>query len=409
MNMELKGKRIVLGVSGGIAAYKAAELTRLLVRAGAVVQVAMTEGATHFVTPVTFQALSGRPVFTDQWDDRIANNMAHIDLSRKADLILVAPASADFLAKVAHGLADDLLTTLILARPRAGADGALQDCPLIVAPAMNRQMWENPATQRNMATLAADGVTRFGPGCGEQACGETGDGRMLEPAEIVEELIAFLQPKRLAGRKLLITAGPTFEAIDPVRGITNLSSGKMGFAVARAAREAGAEVTLVCGPVSLPTPRDVTRIDVAGALDMHREVMARAAAQDAFIGVAAVADYRPRAAAAHKIKKDDGAPPAIELVENPDILAEVAALPEPPLCVGFAAESRNLAEYAQKKREKKKIPLIVGNLIEDGFGGEDNTLVLFDASGQTPLPPGPKTGLARALIQHLARLLDERR
>ncbi|MDX9707465.1 MAG: bifunctional phosphopantothenoylcysteine decarboxylase/phosphopantothenate--cysteine ligase CoaBC [Azospira sp.] len=407
--MELKGKRIVLGVSGGIAAYKAAELTRLLVRAGAVVQVAMTEGATHFVTPVTFQALSGRPVFTDQWDDRIANNMAHIDLSRKADLILVAPASADFLAKVAHGLADDLLTTLILARPRAGADGALQDCPLIVAPAMNRQMWENPATQRNMATLAADGVTRFGPGCGEQACGETGDGRMLEPAEIVEELIAFLQPKRLAGRKLLITAGPTFEAIDPVRGITNLSSGKMGFAVARAAREAGAEVTLVCGPVSLPTPRDVTRIDVAGALDMHREVMARAAAQDAFIGVAAVADYRPRAAAAHKIKKDDGAPPAIELVENPDILAEVAALPEPPLCVGFAAESRNLAEYAQKKREKKKIPLIVGNLIEDGFGGEDNTLVLFDASGQTPLPPGPKTGLARALIQHLARLLDERR
>ncbi|MBW7900722.1 MAG: bifunctional phosphopantothenoylcysteine decarboxylase/phosphopantothenate--cysteine ligase CoaBC [Rhodocyclaceae bacterium] len=406
--MELKDKHIVLGVSGGIAAYKAAELTRLLVKAGAAVQVVMTEGATHFVTPVTFQALSGRTVFTDQWDGRVANNMAHIDLSREADLILVAPASADFLAKVAHGLADDLLTTLVLARPRAGTDGAVQDCPLLVAPAMNRQMWENPATRRNAATLAADGVTLLGPGCGEQACGETGDGRMLEPEEIVEDLIAFLQPKALAGKKVLITAGPTFEAIDPVRGITNLSSGRMGFAVARAAREAGAEVTLVSGPVSLPTPRGVTRIDVAGALAMHAAVMARAAAQDVFVGVAAVADYRPKAAAEHKIKKVDGAPPAIELVENPDILAEVAALPKPPLCVGFAAESRNLAEYAQQKRERKKIPLIAGNLIQHGFGGEDNTLVLFDARGQTPLPPGPKSELARALIRHIAGLLERR-
>ncbi|MBI2305944.1 MAG: bifunctional phosphopantothenoylcysteine decarboxylase/phosphopantothenate--cysteine ligase CoaBC [Rhodocyclales bacterium] len=403
--MELQGKHIVLGISGGIAAYKAAELTRLLTKAGATVQVVMTEGATHFVTPVTFQALSGRTVFTDQWDGRVANNMAHIDLSREADLILVAPASADFLAKVAHGQADDLLTTMVLARPRAGTDGAVQDCPLLAAPAMNKQMWENPATQRNVATLTTDGVTLLGPGCGEQACGETGDGRMLEPEEIVEDLIAFLQPKLLAGRKVLITAGPTFEAIDPVRGITNLSSGRMGFAVARAAREAGAEVTLVCGPVAQPTPRGVTRVDVAGALEMHAAVMARIAAQDIFVGVAAVADYRPKAAAEHKIKKDGGAPPIIELVQNPDILAEVAALKNPPLCVGFAAESQNLAEYAQKKRTAKKIPLIAGNLIQHGFGGEDNTLILFDDAGQTPLPPGPKSELARALVARIARLL----
>lgn len=408
MTMELQGKRIVLGITGGIAAYKAAELVRLLGKAGATVQVVMTEGATHFVTPVTFQALSGRTVFTDQWDGRVANNMAHIDLSREADLILVAPASADFLSKVAHGLADDLLTTMVLARPRAGVAGVAHDCPLLAAPAMNRQMWENPATQRNVATLAGDGVTLLGPGCGDQACGETGDGRMLEPEEILEDLVAFLQPKLLAGKNVLITAGPTFEAIDPVRGITNLSSGKMGFAVARAAREAGAEVTLVCGPVSQPTPRGVTRIDVAGALQMHAEVMVRAAAQDVFIGVAAVADYRPQAPAEHKIKKDDGAAPTITLVENPDILAEVAALPNPPLCVGFAAESQKLADYAQKKREKKKIPLIAGNLIQHGFGGEDNTLILFDEVGQTPLPPGPKIELARALVAHIARLLERR-
>lgn len=350
------------------------------------------------MTPVTFQALSGRTVYTDQWDGRIGNNMAHIDLSREADLILVAPASADFLAKVAHGLADDLLTTMVLAR----------DCPLLAAPAMNRQMWENPATQRNAATLRSDNITLLGPGCGDQACGETGDGRMLEAAEIVEDLVAFLQPKALAGKKVLITAGPTFEALDPVRGITNLSSGKMGFALARAAREAGAEVTLVCGPVSQPTPRGVSRINVTGALEMHNTVMERAAGQDVFIGVAAVADYRPKAAAEHKIKKDGSAPPAIELVQNPDILADVAALSQPPLCVGFAAESRNLAEYAEKKRRAKKIPLIVGNLIQDGFGGEENKLTLFDDNGQTPLPVRPKMDLARALVVHIAGLLDQR-
>jgi len=399
--MELSGKRIVLGVTGGIAAYKAAELVRLLIKQGATVQVVMTEAATHFVTPVTFQALSGNPVFTDQWDARKANNMAHIDLTRDADALLIAPASADFLAKLANGLANDLLSTLTLAR----------DCPLLVAPAMNRQMWENPATQRNVATLRGDGVALLGPSSGEQACGEVGLGRMIEAEEIVAELIAFFQPKLLKGKKVLLTAGPTFEAIDPVRGITNLSSGKMGFAIARAAQEAGAEVTLVCGPVSQPTPHGVTRIDVISALEMHAAVMNNIAEKAVFIGVAAVADYRPQALAEHKIKKDGEAVPVIapiELVLNPDILAEVAALPAAPLCVGFAAESRNLAEYAEKKRRAKNIPLIVGNLIQDGFGGDDNRLTLFNDEGSTPLPPGSKIELARALVARIATLLAAR-
>ena len=400
--MELSGKRIVLGVTGGIAAYKAAELVRLLIKQGASVQVVMTEAATHFVTPVTFQALSGNPVFIDQWDARKANNMAHIDLTRDADALLIAPASADFLAKLANGLANDLLSTLTLAR----------DCPLLVAPAMNRQMWENPATQRNIATLRGDGVTLLGPASGEQACGEVGLGRMIETEEIVAELIAHFQPKLLKGRKVLITAGPTFEAIDPVRGITNLSSGKMGFAIARAAQEAGAEVTLICGPVSQPTPRGVTRVDVISALEMHAAVLNNIAEKAVFIGVAAVADYRPQVLAAHKIKKDGqttSATAPIELVLNPDILAEVAALPAAPLCIGFAAESRNLAEYAEKKRRAKNIPLIVGNLIQDGFGGDNNNLTLFDDQGSTPLPPGPKIELARAIVARIATLLAARR
>jgi phosphopantothenoylcysteine decarboxylase/phosphopantothenate--cysteine ligase len=392
--MELSGKRIVLGVTGGIAAYKAAELVRLLGKAGAEVQVAMTEGATHFVTATTFQALSGKPVYLDQWDARMPNAMAHIDLSRQADLILVAPASADFLARIAHGMADDLLATMVLAR----------DCPLLVAPAMNRQMWENPATQRNIAQLQADGVAILGPASGEQACGEVGAGRMLEPEEILEEVIAFFAPKVLAGRKVLITAGPTFEAIDPVRGITNLSSGRMGYAVARAARQAGAQVTLVSGPVGLAVPQGVDRVNVRSALDMHAEVMVRAAAADVFIAVAAVADYRVANAAGHKLKKDAGGIPPIELVENPDILAEVAAMSGGPFCVGFAAESRNLEEYAQSKRRKKNIPLIAGNLIQDGFGGDDNRLVLFDDAGVHPLTPAPKSVLARQLIEHIAQL-----
>ena len=396
--MELTGKRITLGVTGGIAAYKAADLVRQLIKQGATVRVAMTEAATRFVTPVTFQALSGQPVFTDAWDARTGNAMAHIDLTRKTNLLLIAPASADFLSKVAHGQADDLLSTLTLAR----------DCPLLVAPAMNRQMWENPATQRNMTMLRADGIALIGPDCGEQACGETGAGRMVEPADIVSEVIAFFQPKCLSGKKVLLTAGPTFEAIDPVRGITNLSSGKMGFALARAAHEAGAQVTLVCGPVSQKTPRGVERIDITSALEMHAEVMLRAAKHDVFIGVAAVADYRPATCAEQKIKKGGGLPPAIELVQNPDILAAVAALPDAPLCIGFAAESQNLAAYAQKKRAEKRIPLIVGNLIGDGFGGDSNKIVLFDDHGETHLPPGSKIELSRSLIAHIAPLLADR-
>lgn len=394
--MELRGKRIALGITGGIAAYKSAELIRLLVKQGASVQVAMTEAATHFVTPTTFQALSGNHVFIDQWDTGAANSMAHINLSREADVLVVAPASANFVAKVANGIADNLLTTLTLAR----------NCPLLVAPAMNCQMWNNPATQRNITTLRDDGVTVLGPAVGEQACGEIGDGRMIEPEEILEELIAHFQPKLLKDCKVLMTAGPTFEAIDPVRGITNLSSGKMGFAIARAAHEAGAEVTLVAGPITLPTPRGVKRIDVTSALEMHTEVMKLAATQHVFIGVAAVADYRPKIVYEQKTKKDGSPPPIIELVQNPDILAEVAALPQPPLCVGFAAETQNLAEYADKKRRAKKIPLIAGNLIQDGFGGEENTLILFDDNGQLPLTPAPKLQLARQLIARIATLLE---
>ncbi len=396
--MELARKRIVLGVSGGIAAYKAAELVRLLVKEGASVQVVMSDAATHFVTPVTFQALSGQPVFTDQWDARVANNMAHIDLSRAADLLLVAPASADFLAKLANGLADDLLTTLALAR----------DCPLLVAPAMNRQMWENPATVRNIATLRGDGVLIIGPGSGDQACGETGPGRMLEAEEIRDALVAHCQPKLLAGRRVLLTAGPTFEAIDPVRGITNLSSGKMGYAISRAAHEAGAQVTLVSGPVALPCPAGVRRVSVTSALQMHAAVHDQVAENDVFIAVAAVADYRPAQVVGQKIKKRLlASPPTVELVANPDILGEVAALPKAPLCVGFAAESENLPEYAESKRRSKNIPLIVGNLIQDGFAGDRNTLILFDDDGQHPLVPAPKIDLARQLVARIARLLEK--
>lgn len=396
--MELQGKRIVLGVTGGIAAYKAAELVRLLGKQGADVQVAMTEGATHFVTATTFQALSGNPVYLDQWDARMPNAMAHIDLSRQADLILVAPASADFMARIANGMADDLLATMVLART----------CPLMVAPAMNRQMWENPATQRNVATLAADGVAMIGPACGEQACGEVGAGRMLEPEEVVEEVIAFFTPKVLSGKKVLMTAGPTFEPIDPVRGITNLSSGRMGYALARAARHAGAEVTLVSGPVALSVPAGVRRVPVRSALEMHAAVMQALGQADVFIAVAAVADYRVANAADQKLKKDHGGVPAIELVENPDILADVASLPAAPFCVGFAAESQNLEAYAQAKRQKKKVPLIAGNLIQDGFGGDDNRITLFDDQGAHPLAPAPKSVLARQLIEHIAKLTGNR-
>lgn len=389
--MSLTDKRILLGVTGGIAAYKSAELVRLLVKAGADVQVMMTEAATAFIAPLTFQALSGKPVFQDRWDDRVANGMAHIEFTRDVDAMLIAPASADFLAKVANGLADDLLSTACLAR----------ECPLLVAPAMNRQMWENPATQRNAALLGHFGVTLLGPAAGEQACGETGLGRMLEPEELLADLEAFFVPKLLAGRRVLLTAGPTFEPIDAVRGITNTSSGKMGYAVARAAAEAGAEVVLVSGPTALPTPRGVTRLDVSSARDMYDTVLARAGAADVFIAVAAVADYRVDNAAEHKIKKSDAAL-QLTLVPNPDILATVAALPEPPYCVGFAAESQNLAAYASEKRRRKKLPLIVANLAQYAFGRDDNELVLFDDAGEHRLPRMSKRDAARRLIEHIA-------
>ena len=393
---ELKGRKLVLGVTGGVAAYKAAELVRLLGKAGADVHVVLTEGGARFVTAVTFQALSGNRVWTDLWDPRMDNNMAHIDLTRDADAILISPATADVMAKLAHGLADDLLTTLCLAR----------DCPLLVAPAMNRQMWEHLATQRNVAQLSADGVTLFGPAAGEQACGEVGLGRMLEPEDLCEAVIGFFQPRLLAGRRVVMTAGPTFEAIDPVRGITNSSSGKMAYGLARACSQAGAEVTLVSGPVALPVPAGVRRVSVRSALEMREAVFAALPGADVFIGVAAVADYRPATSAEHKIKKS-GAELSITLTPNPDILADVANLPKPPFCVGFAAESRDLDEYAEGKRKAKKLPLIVGNLVQDGLGGDDNLVVLYDDAGRHPLPRAPKPDLARAIVAHLAGLLPE--
>lgn len=391
---DISGKRLLLGLTGGVAAYKAAELCRLFIKAGVDVQVVMTEAACHFITPVTMQALSGKPVLLDMWDARVANNMAHIELSRDRDLILVAPATADFMAKLAHGACDDLLSTLCLAR----------ECPLHVAPAMNRQMWEQPATQRNVRQLRTDDVYILGPAAGEQACGETGMGRMLEPEQLYGEIALALAAKPLAGKRVLLTAGPTFEPIDKVRGITNLSSGKMGFAVAQAAAEAGAQVTLIAGPSALATPTGVLREDVVTARDMHRAVMAQAPRADVFIGVAAVADYHVAHVSEQKLKKANGKP-RIDLVENPDILAEVAALPGGPYCVGFAAETENLHEYAQAKRSRKGIPLLAANLAQHAFGCDDNELLLFHDEGETRLPRASKLELARALIREIAARL----
>jgi len=390
----MQGKRILLGLTGGVAAYKSAELTRLFIKAGADVRVVMTEAATRFIGPVTLQALSGQAVYTDLWDPRIADNMAHIELSRDRDLMLVAPATADFLAKIANGLADDLLSTLCIARR----------CPLLVAPAMNVEMWSSPATQRNVALLRADGVTVLGPAAGDQACGETGMGRMLEPEQIFAELMSQFGPRLLRGKRVLVTAGPTFEPIDPVRGITNISSGKMGYAVAQAAVEAGAEVTLVSGGTSLVTPAGVTRIDVQSARDMRDAVMTRVKKCDVFIAVAAVADYHVVGAKSQKIKRGDGNL-TLELAPNPDILAEVAKLPRAPFCVGFAAETEKLHEYAQAKRKKKKIPLLAANLAQHAFGQDTNALTLFDDKGEHVLPRAPKIVLARQLLAHVAAML----
>ena len=401
---DLAEKHIVLGLTGGIACYKAAELCRALVKEGATVQVVMTEAAQQFITPVTMQALSNRPVYSSQWDAREPNNMAHINLSRDADAILIAPASADFMAKLLHGRADDLLSLLCLARPTGSV-------PLLLAPAMNREMWAHPATQRNVAQLRADGATVLDVGSGDQACGETGDGRMLEAQELLDDLIAFFQPKTLRGQHMLVTAGPTYEAIDPVRGITNLSSGKMGFAIARAAREAGAQVTLVAGPVHLPTPRGVNRIDVKSAQDMLAATLAQASAASIFIATAAVADWRPANAATEKIKKDgSGAAPALSFVENPDILATLAQSPRGRsgelFCVGFAAESHDLLRHAQAKRERKGVPLLVGNIGPATFGQDDNALLLIDAAGSKEFARDSKLALARKLIVEIAERIS---
>lgn len=404
---DLAGKHLVLGLSGGIACYKAAELCRALVKAGASVQVVMTEAAAHFITPTTMQALSGRAVFCSQWDERPAggvdNSMAHINLSREADAIVVAPASADFMAKLIHGRADDLLSLMCLARP-------LDRVPLLLAPAMNREMWAHPATQRNVAQLRADGAVVMEVGVGEQACGEIGDGRMLEPDELLYDVSRLFRPKVLAGQQVVVSAGPTFEAIDPVRGLTNLSSGKMGFAIARAAHEAGASVTLVAGPVSLPTPRGVERINVRSALDMQRALNALTQTATVFISAAAVADWRPASTTDEKIKKDgSGRVPILEFVENPDILAGIAATPRARsgalYCVGFAAESHDLLAHAQAKRARKGVPLLVGNIGPDTFGQDDNALLLVDAHGTSELTRATKLQLARQLVGEIARRL----
>lgn len=391
-----EARRVLLGLTGGVAAYKAAELARLLISGGVEVQAVMTASACRFVGTATLQALTGKPVFTELWDASVANNMAHIDLSRNIDAIVIAPASADFIAKVAHGLADDLLSTLCLARA----------CPLLIAPAMNRQMWENSATRRNLDTLRRDGVTVLGPASGVQACGETGMGRMLEAHELAEAVHAFFQPKLLQTRRVLITAGPTFEAIDAVRGITNSSSGKMGYAVARAAAEAGAEVILVSGPVCLEVPPSARLIKVTSAQDMLVAVKSEVPHVDFFISVAAVADYRPKSASEHKTKKNDRNI-MLELVPNPDILEYVANLPDPPFCIGFAAETQNLEENAEVKRHRKKLPLLAANLAQEAIGAEEVALTLFDDSGRHSLPKSSKIEQARHLIAHAASLYEK--
>jgi len=403
---DLAGKHIVLGLTGGIACYKSAELCRLLVKAGATVQVVMTEAATEFMTPVTMQALSGRPVYTSQWDAREPNNMPHINLSREADAIVLAPASADFIARLVQGRSDELLSLLCLARP-------IDRVPLLIAPAMNREMWVHPATQRNLRQVDADGARVLGVGNGWQACGETGDGRMLEPQQLFEEIVAQFQPKVLAGQQVVVTAGPTFEALDPIRGITNHSSGKMGFAIARAAREAGAEVTLVAGPVHLPTPRGVDRIDVQSAREMLEASQRAAQSASVFIATAAVADWRPASQSEQKIKKDgSGQAPVLHFVENPDILQSIAqserARAGKLFCVGFAAESENLAAHAKAKRERKGIPLLVGNIGPLTFGQDHNSLLLVDAHGARELPRAPKLALARDLVTEIAARLSRR-
>lgn len=397
--MTLTHKKILLGLSGGIACYKTAELVRLLKKAGATTQIVMTKAATQFITPLTLQTLCGESVFTHQWGTDHSAPLAHIDLSRHADVMLIAPASANTMAKLAQGLCDDLLSTLCLART----------CGLLIAPAMNQQMWAHPATQRNLAQLRRDGVQILGPNAGEQACGEVGLGRMLEPEQLLQALTDYFQTKVLAGKRVLLTAGPTYEPIDPVRGLTNRSSGKMGFAMARAARAAGAEVQLIAGPCTLPTPDGIQRIDVVTAQEMYDAVMQHADHADIFIATAAVADWRVANTNAQKIKKQAGHSeiPTLTLQANPDILATVAQRRNAPYCVGFAAESENLMEYAQTKRCAKKIPLLIANHGPSTFGKDDNEVTLFDEVGSYHLPRADKYQLAQQLIAEIAKRLEK--
>lgn len=391
---SLDGKRIVLGLTGGIACYKSAELLRRLMDLGATVDVVMTASAGEFITPLTFQALSGRPVFTDLWDSRPNNNMAHINLTRNADLIIVAPATANFMARLTYGLADDLLSTLCLARA----------IPLMLAPAMNKEMWQAPPTQRNAAQLRQDGVILLGPASGIQACGETGDGRMLEPSDLLAAVVDHFEPKPLTGLKLLITAGPTCEPIDPVRMLTNRSSGKTGYAIAQASVLAGAQVTLISGPTGLPCPSGVTRIDVQTAQQMHQSVMTVVNEQDIFIAVAAVADWRVENVSTEKLKKNGGlSPPELSFALNPDILKEVAALPNAPWCVGFAAETTLDPEAVEKKRQRKGVPLLIGNLAQQVMDADHTTVELYSEEGRLALGSGSKQTIAREIVSEIAK------
>ena len=391
-------KHILLGISGGIAAYKSCELVRLLKKQGHSVTVAMSRAATEFVSPLTFQALSGNPVLAETHSGETGGNgMAHINLTRETDVFLIAPASANTLAKIANGIADNLLTNLAAARK----------CPLAVAPAMNVEMWFNPANLRNIAQLQADGITVFPPASGEQACGEIGVGRMPEAAELADLLPDLWTTKSLQGKKVLITAGATFEAIDPVRGITNLSSGQMGMALARACRAAGAEVSLIYGQLQTGIPAGLAYTEQAVSAEaMYQAVMRQVNTQDVFISVAAVADYKVKNSSEQKIKKDgSGTPPVIELTENPDILASVAKLPKPPFCVGFAAESENVVEYGRAKRIKKGIPMLVANDVATAMGKPVNRITIIDEAGETAFPETDKQQAAAQVVAALAAQL----
>lgn len=388
----LTGQKIVLGVTGSIAAYKSCELLRLLTKKGALVSVIMTESAQRFVTPLTFKALGAKEVITSDWEDP-DHTIPHIDATRDAALFLIAPATANILAKAAQGIADDVMSAAILARR----------CPVAFAPAMNINMWQNPATQRNVAQLVKDGAIILGPAAGEQACGDKGSGRMLEPEEILELLEGAFTPRVLDRCRVLITAGPTFEPIDPVRGITNLSSGKQGFAIAKACAMAGAEVTLVAGRTSLKTPAGVRRIDVTTAYDMYRAVMNEVSRHEVFISVAAVADWRIANPATRKIKKGYTDTPELIFEENPDILASVAALENAPYCVGFAAETDNLIDNARAKVYRKRVPLIVANLVQDALGQDSNTVVFVERDQATPLARASKEQIAQALVAKIAQ------